>query len=330
MKRLFAIVMCAVLLFGLASCRVKMTDGSFDVSVLTEKTAPEITISCHADNTGVAFAYFKEKLADDYTVSFAGASTNTASLLKAEKTTVAVCSLTQAAELYNSTGADAQILCVNTVNGVFVLSKNRIRAGKDLVDENIYLAGEGSQIDYMLAAVLEKNSLETGEDVQVTYLKDEVEVMSAALDGTAQTVILTEPYASKVLAATDFKSSFDLGSEWASLGGEEMQCITGCVVASRDFVNNNPDEVEKLIDDIRAASSFFSGDNSTRSAEMLVKNNFYNDAAVAETALSDCGTVCLTGKDMRALVDLNLSALYTADPASTGGSLPDDGFCYIQ
>ena len=195
----------------------------------------------------VAFAYFKEKLADDYTVSFAGASTNTASLLKAEKTTVAVCSLTQAAELYNSTGADAQILCVNTVNGVFVLSKNRIRAGKDLVDENIYLAGEGSQIDYMLAAVLEKNSLETGEDVQVTYLKDEVEVMSAALDGTAQTVILTEPYASKVLAATDFKSSFDLGSEWASLGGEEMQCITGCVVVSRDFVNNNPDEVEKLI-----------------------------------------------------------------------------------
>ena len=330
MKRLFAVILCAVLIFGLASCKVRKTDGSFDVSVLTEKPAPEITISCRTDNTGIAFAYFKEKLSDDYTVSFSGASSDIASLLKTGKTTVAVCSLTQAAELYNSTGGDAQILCVNTLNGIYVLSKNKIKTGKDLVDENIFVAGEGSQTDYMLAALLDENNLTAGEDVQVTYQTDEAQVMSAALNGTAQTVILTEPYASKVLAATDFKTVLNLSEEWAALGSEEMQAVGSCVVATRDFVNNNPDEVEKLLDDIRTATAFFSEDNSTRAAEMLVKNNFYNDAAVAETAIADCGAVCLTGKEMRTLVNLNVSALYTADPASTGGSLPDDGFCYIQ
>ena len=318
MKRLFAVILCAVLLFGLASCKVRKTDGSFDVSVLTEKPAPEITISCRTDNTGIAFAYFKEKLSDDYTVSFSGASSDIASLL------------TQAAELYNSTGGDAQILCVNTLDGIYVLSKNKIKTCKDLVDENIYVAGEGSQTDYILAALLEENNLTVGEDVQITYQTDEAQVMSAALNGTAQTVILTEPYASKVLAATDFKTVLNLSEEWSALGSEEMQAVGSCVVATRDFVNNNPDEVEKLLDDIRTATAFFSEDNSTRAAEMLVKNNFYNDAAVAETAIADCGAVCLTGKEMRTLVNLNVSALYTADPASTGGSLPDDGFCYIQ
>ncbi|MBQ6264425.1 MAG: ABC transporter substrate-binding protein [Clostridia bacterium] len=330
MKRLFAVLLCAVMLFGLASCKVRKTDGSFDASVLTEKPAPEITVTCHTDNTGIAFAYFKEKLSDDYTISFTGASTDVAALLKAEKTTVAVCSLTQAAELYNSTGGGAQILCVNTLGGIYILSKNIIRTGKDLVDENIYVAGEGSQTDYMLRSLLDENSLTTGADVQITYMPDEAQTMSAALDGTAQTVVLTEPYASKVLAATDFKTVLNLSEEWAALGSEDMQAVCSCVVATRDFVNNNPDEVEKLLDDIRTATAFFSQDNSTRAAEMLVKNNFYNDAAVAETALSDCGAVCLTGKEMRTLVNLNVSALYTADPASMGGNLPDDGFCYIQ
>ena len=330
MRRLSAIILCAVLLFCLASCKVQKTDGSFDASVLTEKAAPEITISCLTDNTGIAFAYFKEKLSDDYTVSFEGAAADTTALLKAEKANIAVCSLTQAAALYNSTQGGAQILCVNTLGGVYVLSKNKIKTCKDLVDENIYLAGEGSQTDYMLAYLLDKNNLEAGEDLQITYLTDESKVMSAALDGTARTVILTEPYASKVLAATDFKTVLNLSEEWAALSGEDMQAVGSCVVATRDFVNNNPDEVEKLIDDIRTATAFLGEGNSTRAAEMLVKNNFYNDAAVAETALSDCGAVCVTGKEMRTLVDKNISALYTADPASTGGTLPDDGFCYIQ
>ena len=143
-------------------------------------------------------------------------------------------------------------------------------------------------------------------------------------------MILSEPYASKVLSTTDFKTVLNLSEEWVALCGEDVQAVGSCVVATRDFVNNNPDEIEKLLDDIRTATAFFSEDNSTRAAEMLVKNNFYNDAAVAETAISDCGTVCITGKEMRTLVNLNVSALYTADPASTGGSLPDDGFCYIQ
>lgn len=329
MKRLLAVILCAVMVFGLASCKVKKTDGSFDLSVLTEKPAPEITISCLTDNTGIAFAYFKEKLADDYTVLFEGASADTTALLQTGKADVAVCSLTQAAALYNSTQGGAQILCVNTLGGVYVLSKNKINAGKDLVDENIYLAGEGSQTDYMLAAVLEENDLEPGEDLEITYMADESKVMSAALDGTAQTVILTEPYASKVLATTDFKTVLNLSEEWAASGGEDMQAVGSCVVATRDFVNNNPDEVEKLIDDIRTATAFLGEGNSTRAAEMLVKNNFYNDAAVAETALTDCGAVCITGKEMRTLVDKNIAALYTADPASTGGALPDDGFCCI-
>ena len=330
MKRLFALILCAVFLFGVSSCKVQKTDGSFDLSVLTQNSEPEITVACHTDNTGLAFAYFNEKLSDDYVVNFTGVSTDTAALLKNGKAAFAVCTLTQAADLYNSTGGGAQILCVNTLDGVCILSKNKIKSAKDLINENIYIANEGGQTDYMLAAVLDENNLETGSDLQITYLADEVSVMSAALNGTAQTVVLTEPYTSKVLAATDFKTVLNLSEEWSALSDEEMRAVGSCVVATRDFINNNPDEVEKLIDDVRTATAFFSEDNATRAAEILVKNNFYNDAALAETSISDCGAVCITGKEMRTLVNLNISALYSADPKSAGGSLPDDGFCYIQ
>ena len=84
-------------------------------------------------------------------------------------------------------------------------------------------------------------------------------------------------------------------------------------------------EVENWVN-ARLSSCTFKSDSS----EILVKNNFYNDAALAETSISDCGAVCITGKEMRTLVNLNISALYSADPESAGGSLPDDGFCYIQ
>ena len=52
-------------------------------------------------------------------------------------------------------------------------------------------------------------------------------------------------------------------------------------------------------------------------------------AAIAKAALPECNIVCITGEDMKADVAGYAQVLYDADPASVGGTMPDDGFYYL-
>ncbi|MBR4942109.1 MAG: ABC transporter substrate-binding protein, partial [Clostridia bacterium] len=51
-------------------------------------------------------------------------------------------------------------------------------------------------------------------------------------------------------------------------------------------------------------------------------------AAVAEKAIPYCNLEYIDGQEMKAAVSGYLKVLYDADPASVGGTLPDNGFYY--
>ena len=50
---------------------------------------------------------------------------------------------------------------------------------------------------------------------------------------------------------------------------------------------------------------------------------------IAEKAIPDCNLVCITGGDIQTAIQGYYEMLYTADPKSVGGAIPDDAFYYV-
>ena len=104
--------------------------------------------------------------------------------------------------------------------------------------------------------------------------------------------------------------------------------ITGVVVARAAFLEENPDAAAKFLEDY-AASVAFTLENNAEAAQLIGEYGIF-EAAVAEKALPYCNITFVAGEDMRAQLSGYLAELFAQDPASVGGSVPDDAFYFVK
>ena len=64
-------------------------------------------------------------------------------------------------------------------------------------------------------------------------------------------------------------------------------------------------------------------------AELVAQYEIIPSAAIAEKAIPACNMVFLSGDAMQQSVAAYLEVLAEANPASVGGTLPDDAFYYL-
>ena len=124
-------------------------------------------------------------------------------------------------------------------------------------------------------------------------------------------------------------AAFDLTEVWdetVAANGGDSQLITGVAVARSAFASEHPAAVEELLDAYAASVDFVNDDPSA--AAQLIEAADIVTAQVAERAIPYCNIVCMTGAEMAGALTGYLQTLYDADPASVGGAMPGDDFCY--
>jgi NitT/TauT family transport system substrate-binding protein len=104
--------------------------------------------------------------------------------------------------------------------------------------------------------------------------------------------------------------------------------VQGCIIARKDFVEENPYAVSEFLNVYRASAEFVNSDPKAASA-LIEKFGILPDAASAEKAIPGCSIVCVTGEEMKKAAGSMLEVLFEANPKSVGGSLPEDGFYYL-
>ncbi len=234
-----------------------------------------------------------------------------------------------AAILYGRTEGELQVLAVNTLGVLYIAERGEsIQSVADLAGKTIYSAGKGSTPEFALNYILKSNGLTPGKDVTIEYKSEHSECLAALMNDASAAAMLPQPFITTALSqAEDMRVALDLTQEWDKLQDENGSAmITGVVVARRDFIESQPEAVERFLTDY-AASVEYTLANVSEAAQIIGEYDIV-PAAVAEKALPQCNICCITGAEMQNKLSGYLQVLFEADPASVGGALPDDGFYY--
>ena len=231
-----------------------------------------------------------------------------------------------AAVLYNKTDGGVKMLAVGVRSVLQIAAQgDEIRTIADLKGKKLYATGQGATPEYVLRYLLTENGLNPDTDVEILWCADTTEALARIQNDPAAAAMLPQPFATAACAKTEgLHTVLDLGKEWDRL---ENGCsiVTGVMAVRTAFAEEHPDLVEAFLDEYRASVEYAETDPAGAAA-LIEKFGIVGSAAVAEKALPSCSLVCLTGKEGKDALSGYLEILYDQDPASVGGSVPEDDF----
>lgn len=270
---------------------------------------------------------------DDYAFTLAASADEITPLLVQGKLDIAAVPANLAAVLYNNTSGGVRVLAINTLGVLYIVERgDGIQSVADLKGKTLYTAGKGSTPEYALNSILRGNGLDPERDLTIEFKSEHAECLAALLNDPDAVAMLPQPFATVAQAkAEDMRVALDLTAEWDALqaGSEHPSAmITGVTVARTDFIQSNPDAVSAFLADYES-SVRFTLDNPSEAANLIGEYDIF-DAAVAEKALPYCNITLIAGDEMQTALSGYLAELYSQDPASVGGALPDDAFYFLQ
>ncbi len=263
-----------------------------------------------------------------YQISQYGAPTDVMPLLISGELDIAALPTNAAATVYNKTKGKVQLLALNTLGVLYVLSKDdSVKTLADLSGKTVYISGQGSTPEYAMNYILSQNGL--GDNaVDLQFEADHATIVAKCVAGQADTVVLPEPFVSTLLSKNiGFENCIDLNAEWDKACNGESIFSMGCIVVRSEFAQNNPEAVKNFLNEY-AASVEYVKNNIDDAAQLIAGYKIVASAELAKSALPNCNIVCISGDQMKQKTDKYLALLHGYNPQSIGGSIPADNFYY--
>ena len=283
--------------------------------------------------TGIGMVGVMENHPDEYAFTLAGAPDEIVAAIASGSADIAACPTNLAATLYNKTKGNVQLMALNTLGVLHVVSSDEsISSFADLAGRKVYATGQGSVPEYVINYILEQNGI--ADQVELEYVAEHSELATLLAAGSAEIGILPEPHVTSALmqndslrTVIDVTSAFEDAARMA--GSDAMVLSMGCVIVRREFAENNPRLVEAFLDAYSESVAFVNADPYAAS-QLVEKHGVMPKAAVAKRAIPNCHIVFVEGTQMRAQIEPLYDLLFAANPASVGGALPGDDFYYAR
>lgn len=265
-----------------------------------------------------------------YDVTVAGAPDEITSQIIAGEIDIAAVPTNLASVLYNKTEGKVQMLSVNTLGVIYVMSTDpTVDSIESLKGRTIVSAGQGTVAEYALNHILTQNGLDLSSDVTVDYKTEHSEVASLFIAGEAEVVVLPEPFVTQaLLQRSEGASVIDLTEAWKAIDGNS-ELTMGCIIVRKEFAESNPQAVKDFMTEYKESIDAANSDVSTTS-ELCERYDIIK-AAVAEKAIPRCNMVFIdSSQDLQTVVTGFLQVLFDANPESIGKNMPGEDFFYIN
>lgn len=333
MKKTIAIILTLLLGISLlAGCGKKEEEPQ--PTTQEQKAAQDTSVDIHVTAlkgpTGMGMAYLNQQSDDGntaykYTINYAGAPDEVVGGLISGEINIAAVPVNLAATLFNKTNGEVLTAAVNTLGVIYIVENgDTVQSMADLAGKKIVASGQGSTPEYALNYLLEKNGL-TGQ-VEVEYVSEHDEAVSALVAGKADLVMIPEPKVTAALSQLETaRVAISLTDEWDKVSDTQM--ITGVLVVQKAFANEHPEILKAFLEEYKASVEFTNG-NPQEASQLIEKYGIIPKAPVALKALPNCNIVYIDGGEMAASVTAMLTTLFDANPASVGGNLPGEEMFY--
>lgn len=312
MKRLTCVLLIAALLLcGCASApQNEETDAPVKIGALTGPTA-----------MGMAELL---KNTEDYEFTLSADPAAFAGALAKGEIDLAAVPANLASVIYNNTNGAVEVLAINTLGVLYIVERgDTVQSFADLAGKTLYATGAGAAPEYALRYLLGENGVNP-DDLTIQWCADTTEALSYISNDENAVAMLPQPFVTAAqLQVADLRVAIDLNAEWEKLdNGSAM--VTGVLVARRDFAENNPEKLAKLMD-AYAQSVDFVQNNLQETADIIGQFEIVK-TPIALKALPYCNITFITGEEMKTAMEGYLQVLYDMNPAAVGGKLPESDF----
>ena len=286
-----------------------------------QKAEPEVAPKIIGINgpTGVGMVHLMES----YDITLSSAPEEVVGKVANKEADIAAVPTNVASTLYKKLDGELKVLCVNTLGVLYIMDKDgSTKSFADLEGKTIYTMGEGSNPQYTLEYLLEKNNV----NATLKFAATNDELVAKMAKGEAEIAMVPQPAATSAAAKTGFKIALDVTAEWDKVS-TDSQLMMGCVVVRNEYLEANPKMVEQFLADYKASIEKVNADVPAAAA-LCEQYKIIPAAAIAEKAIPKCNIVYLEGDEMKSGLEGYLKVLFDANPASIGGALPNADFYY--
>ena len=236
-----------------------------------------------------------------------------------------------ASTLYNNTEGEIQILAVNTLGVLYIVSKGvEINSIEDLKGKTVLATGKGTTPEYALRYILKENGIDPEADLTLDFKSEATEVVAALKNSESGVAMLPQPYVTVAMSnVSGLEVALDLNAEWKKVGPESA-IVTGVLVVRKSFAEENKELVKGFLSQYRSSVEYVNSEVAA-AAELVAKHGIFDNAKVIEKAIPKCNITFISGEDMISPVNKYLGVLYEQNPKSVGGKLPsEDFFCILD
>ena len=237
-----------------------------------------------------------------------------------------------AATLYQKLNGNVKLVALNTLGVLHILDRTgEINSVADLAGKTLYASGQGAIPEYALNYILEANGLT--DSVTVEYKAEHAERATLAASGAVDVCMLPEPNVTAVLTQNaDFRIALDVTALYdeaaAASGAEGATMAMGCVIVRKDWAEANADKLAAFMTAYGESVAFVNSEVDA-AAQMVEEQGILPKAAVAAKAIPNCHIVFIAGEEMKAMIEPFFEVLFSANPSSVGGAIPDEAFYYM-
>lgn len=272
------------------------------------------------------------KTANNYNFTLAGSPEEIKASIINGEFEIAALPTNVAATLYHKANADIQIMAINTLGTLYVVTKGvEIKSMADLKGQEIFATGQGAMPQYVTEYLLKENNIDPEKDVTVTYLGEHAALATKVLESKEPIIaVLPQPFVTQVtMNDQNVKTAVDMTEEWNKVTNGESVLSMGCVVVNKTFAQKNPAAVKAFLDEYKASIEY-TNNNPAEAAKLIEKYGIAAKAALAQKAIPGCHATFIDGTEMKEKLGGLFDVLYAANPASIGGKIPDDAFYYTK
>ena len=335
MKKIIALTLTLLMLLGLTACGP--TDNNSSVQTGTTSSTEEVKLTeanvyVLSGPTGIGAANLRDK-ADkgqtegEYNITVVAQPDEVVAKISNKEADIAAIATNLAAKLYNKTEGNLTVLAVNTLGVLNVVTPAgvEIKSLKDLKGKKVYTTGQGSNPEYIINYLLEKNEIKN--NVTLEFKDEGTELLSVWATDPNAIIIAPQPVATTLTVQNaGSKIALDLTKEWEKVDNKSA-LMMGCVIVRNEFLKDNKATVDKFLEEYKASIETANKDIDT-TATLCETYGIIPKAAIAKKAIPNCNLTFVSGSEMKTKLSGYLTVLYNADKTSVGGKLPADGFYY--
>ena len=333
-KSILSILLAIIFLFNITACSKEPSHTETLTNPTSNAETTAISVAVLKGPTGIGAVKLMDSTdsSNEYTFEVSSAPDEVMAKLINGSVDIAALPTNVAAAVYNKSEQEISIAAINTLGVLHILERgDTIQSVSDLEGKTIYATGQGSTPEYVLNYILQKNNI---QNVTVEYMAEHAELATALLSGDVNIALLPEPNVTAVLLKdSTIHQALDLTEEWntTQLTNSLMpsQLAMGCIVARKDFIQNNTDAFENFLKEYEESVNYVNN-NINEAAELVQKYGIMDSAAAAEKAIPNCNIVFIANDEMKNALQGFYQILFEANPKSIGGALPNEDFYYTK